>query len=260
MRPSQGLAASSGDARFAWDSYRRFIQMYADVVLGLDHDAVRRSAGNRQGRQRLSTSIPKWRAEDWQALVGRVQGASSRPNWGKPFPQDVHEQLWGAIGAVFGCWESERAKVYRRLNAFPRTGARRSTCRRWCSAIWAILRPPASPSPAIRRPARSAYYGEWLINAQGEDVVAGIRTPQYLTRAAREAGQCQAAQHGRGDARSLSPSWRGVFDMLETHYRDMQDIEFTVERGKLWMLQTRSRQAHRQGGAEDRGRYGRARG
>ena len=233
----EGLAASSGYARFAWDSYRRFIQMYADVVLELDHGSFEEAleiAKEDKGFY-LDTELT---AEDLRSLVGSYK-ALVEEQWGKPFPQDVHDQLWGAVGAVFGSWQSERAKVYRRLNNIPGDWG---TAVNVQAMVFGNMGETSATGVAFTRdPAtgENAYYGEFLINAQGEDVVAGIRTPQYLTRAARE----------RANAKPLSmeeamPEVYGelanVFNILETHYRDMQDIEFTVERGKLWMLQTRS--------------------
>ncbi len=233
----QGLAAVSGDARFAWDSYRRFIQMYADVVLGLDHGAFEEALeiAKEDKGYFLDTDME---AEDWQGLVAKYLGLVEAL-WGKPFPQDVNDQLWGAVGAVFGSWQSERAKVYRRINSIPGDWG---TAVNVQAMVFGNMGNTSATGVAFTRdPATGerAYYGEYLINAQGEDVVAGIRTPQYLTTAARE----------RANARPLSmqesmPDVYGelanVFDLLEAHYRDMQDIEFTVERGKLWMLQTRS--------------------
>jgi pyruvate, orthophosphate dikinase len=233
----EGLAATSGDARFAWDSYRRFIQMYADVVLQLDHGAFEEAleiAKEDKGFY-LDTELS---AQDLKALVAEYL-ALVEAQWGQPFPQDVHAQLWGAVGAVFGSWQSERAKVYRRLNNIPSDWG---TAVNVQAMVFGNMGETSATGVAFTRdPAtgENAYYGEFLINAQGEDVVAGIRTPQYLTRAARE----------RANAKPLSmeeamPEVYGelarVFAILETHYRDMQDIEFTVERGKLWMLQTRS--------------------
>jgi pyruvate, orthophosphate dikinase len=233
----EGLATTSGDARFAWDSYRRFIQMYADVVLELDHGAFEEAleiAKEDRGYY-LDTELT---ADDLRGLVGEYKNLVAA-EWGKPFPQDVHDQLWGAVGAVFGSWQSERAKVYRRLNHIPGDWG---TAVNVQAMVFGNMGETSATGVAFTRdPAtgENAYYGEFLINAQGEDVVAGIRTPQYLTKAARE----------RANAKPLSmeeamPSVYGqladVFGILETHYRDMQDIEFTVERGKLWMLQTRS--------------------
>ena len=233
----EGLATISGDPRFAWDSYRRFIQMYSDVVLGLDHGKFEEAleiAKEDKGAY-LDTELE---AADWQALVAEYKRLVEQ-QWGKPFPQDVHEQLWGAIGAVFGSWQSERAKVYRRLNGIP---GEWGTAVNVQAMVFGNMGDTSATGVAFTRdPAtgENAYYGEYLINAQGEDVVAGIRTPQYLTKAARE----------RAGARPLSmeealpetyAELAQVFQTLETHYRDMQDIEFTVQQGKLWMLQTRS--------------------
>jgi pyruvate,orthophosphate dikinase len=159
--------------------------------------------------------------------------------WGKPFPQDVHDQLWGAIGAVFGSWQSERAKVYRRLNDIPGDWG---TAVNVQAMVFGNMGDTSATGVAFTRdPAtgENAYYGEFLINAQGEDVVAGIRTPQYLTRAAREKAGAKPASMEEAMP-EVYQQLADVFDLLERHYRDMQDIEFTVERGKLWMLQTRS--------------------
>lgn len=232
-----GLANSSGDARFAWDSYRRFIQMYSDVVLELDHGSFEEALeiAKEDRGYFLDTEML---AEDWQALVAEYKTLVEQ-QWGKPFPQDVNDQLWGAVGAVFGSWEADRAKVYRRLNSIPNDWG---TAVNVQAMVFGNMGDTSATGVAFTRdPAtgENVYYGEFLINAQGEDVVAGIRTPQYLTKAARE----------RANAKPLSmeeamPEVYGqladVFRILETHYRDMQDIEFTVERGKLWMLQTRS--------------------
>lgn len=232
-----GLATASGDARFAWDSYRRFIQMYSDVVLELDHGAFEEAlemAKEDQGYF-LDTEMT---AKDWQALVAEYQALVQRL-WGKPFPQDVHDQLWGAVGAVFGSWQSERAKVYRRLNAIPGDWG---TAVNVQAMVFGNMGDTSATGVAFTRdPATGAraYYGEFLINAQGEDVVAGIRTPQYLTRAAREAAGAKPLSMEEAMPDTYAELAK-VFDLLETHYRDMQDIEFTVERGKLWMLQTRS--------------------
>jgi len=232
-----GLAEISGDARFAWDSYRRFIQMYSDVVLGLDHGSFEEALEIAKEDRGIFLDT-EMAAEDWQALVADFKGLVEK-QWGKPFPQDVQDQLWGAVGAVFGSWESERAKVYRRLNGIPGDWG---TAVNVQAMVFGNMGDASATGVAFTRdPAtgENAYYGEFLINAQGEDVVAGIRTPQYLTKAARE----------RANAKPLSmeeamPEVYGelanVFHILETHYRDMQDIEFTVERGTLWMLQTRS--------------------
>ncbi|MBB3692124.1 pyruvate, phosphate dikinase [Sphingomonas sp. BK580] len=233
----EGLAAASGDARFAWDSYRRFIQMYADVVLELDHGAFEEALEIAK-EDRGYTLDTELSADDLRALVAEYKRLVEQL-WGRAFPQDVHDQLWGAVGAVFGSWQSDRAKVYRRLNHIPGDWG---TAVNVQAMVFGNMGDTSATGVAFTRDPSTgerAYYGEFLINAQGEDVVAGIRTPQYLTRAARE----------RAGARPLSmeealpevyAELARVFDTLETHYRDMQDIEFTVQQGVLWMLQTRS--------------------
>ncbi|MGB7374661.1 MAG: pyruvate, phosphate dikinase [Pontixanthobacter sp.] len=233
----QGLAATSGDARFAWDSYRRFIQMYSDVVLEVDHGLFEEALEIAKEDKGFYNDT-EMEAEDWQALVAEYKSIVEQ-ELGRPFPQDVTEQLWGAISAVFDSWDADRAKVYRRLNDIP---AGWGTAVNVQAMVFGNMGDTSATGVAFTRdPAtgEKAYYGEWLVNAQGEDVVAGIRTPQYLTKAARE----------RAGAKPLSmeeamPAAFGelaaVFELLEKHYRDMQDIEFTVQDGKLWMLQTRS--------------------
>jgi len=234
----EGLAAISGDARFAWDSYRRFIQMYSDVVLELDHGRFEEALeiAKEDRGYFLDTEMT---ASDWQALVAEYKALVVELWDGKAFPQDVHDQLWGAIGAVFGSWQSERAKVYRRLNDIPGDWG---TAVNVQAMVFGNMGDTSATGVAFTRdPAtgENAYYGEFLINAQGEDVVAGIRTPQYLTKAARETAGAKPASMEEAMPEAYGELAR-VFDQLERHYRDMQDIEFTVERGKLWMLQTRS--------------------
>ncbi len=233
----EGLAAASGDARFAWDSYRRFVQMYGDVVLGIDHHAFEEAleiAKEDRGFH-LDTEMG---AQDWRALVEQYR-AIVRDATGADFPDDPREQLWGAIGAVFDSWESERARVYRQLNAIPHDWG---TAVNVQAMVFGNLGEDSATGVAFTRdPATGErrWYGEWLVNAQGEDVVAGIRTPQYLTRAAREAAGAKPLSMEEAMPAAFG-ELGGVFDTLETHFRDMQDIEFTVERGRLWMLQTRS--------------------
>jgi pyruvate,orthophosphate dikinase len=233
----EGLAATSGDARFAWDSYRRFIQMYSDVVLELDHGSFEEALeiAKEDRGYFLDTDLS---ADDLRELVTEYKGLVEQ-QWGKPFPQDVHDQLWGAVGAVFGSWQSERAKVYRRLNDIP---ASWGTAVNIQAMVFGNMGETSATGVAFTRdPAKGdrAYYGEFLINAQGEDVVAGIRTPQYLTTAAREAAGAKPLSMEEAMPVVFAELAK-VFDLLETHYRDMQDIEFTVQQGKLWMLQTRS--------------------
>ena len=233
----EGLAAASGDARFAWDSYRRFIQMYSDVVLGVDHYLFEEALEIRKEDKGLLLDT-ELAAEDWQALVG-VYKKKVEEVLGHPFPQDVNDQLWGAVGAVFGSWQSERAKVYRRINDISDAWG---TAVNVQAMVFGNMGDTSATGVAFTRdPSKGdrAYYGEFLINAQGEDVVAGIRTPQYLTKAAREAAGAKPLSMEEAMPDVYAELAR-VFDLLETHYRDMQDIEFTVQQGKLWMLQTRS--------------------
>ncbi|MBA4009808.1 MAG: pyruvate, phosphate dikinase [Erythrobacter sp.] len=233
----EGLAASSGDARFAWDSYRRFIQMYSDVVLGIDHGLFEEALEIAKEDKGFYNDT-EMAAEDWQALVAEYKGIVAE-ELGRDFPQDVTEQLWGAIRAVFDSWDSDRAKVYRRLNDIPGDWG---TAVNVQAMVFGNMGETSATGVAFTRdPATGerAYYGEYLINAQGEDVVAGIRTPQYLTKAAREAAGAKPLSMEEALPEAYAELAR-VFDLLELHYKDMQDIEFTVERGKLWMLQTRS--------------------
>ena len=233
----EGLAKAAGDERFAWDSYRRFIQMYADVVLELPHAAFE-DALEIAKEDRGLTLDTELSAADLKALVAQYK-ALVEQEWGKPFPQDVHDQLWGAVAAVFGSWHSARAKKYREINDIP---ADWGTAVNVQAMVFGNMGDTSATGVAFTRDPSTgadAYYGEFLINAQGEDVVAGIRTPQYLTRAAREEAGARPAS-----MEEAMPEVYGqladVFATLEQHYRDMQDIEFTVERGALWMLQTRS--------------------
>jgi pyruvate,orthophosphate dikinase len=233
----EGLAAASGDDRFAWDSYRRFIQMYADVVLELDHGAFEEALEIAKEDRGVSLDTDLT-ANDLRGLVRTYKGLVEE-QWGKAFPQDVHDQLWGAIGAVFGSWQSERAKVYRRLHDIPGDWG---TAVNVQAMVFGNMGETSATGVAFTRDPSTgerAYYGEFLINAQGEDVVAGIRTPQYLTKAARERAGAKALSMEEALPETYAELAR-VFDLLETHYRDMQDIEFTVQQGKLWMLQTRS--------------------
>jgi pyruvate, orthophosphate dikinase len=232
-----GLAATSGDARFAWDSYRRFIQMYSDVVLGLNHHLFEDALEIIKEDNGFFTDI-EMQADNWQALVSEYK-AIVQSELGRPFPQDVQEQLAGAIAAVFDSWDSDRAKVYRRLNDIP---GEWGTAVNVQAMVFGNMGDTSATGVAFTRdPATGerAYYGEWLVNAQGEDVVAGIRTPQYLTKRARELANAKPLSMEEAMPVAYAELAK-VFDLLELHYKDMQDIEFTVERGQLWMLQTRS--------------------
>jgi pyruvate,orthophosphate dikinase len=233
----EGLANRAGDRRFAYDSYRRFIQMYSDVVLGVDHHVFEEILENFKhlNGHDLDTDLT---AQDWQGLVAKYKEAVER-ELGRSFPQDTHEQLWGAIGAVFESWHNARAVTYRRLHDIPES---------WGTAVnvQAMVFGNRGDTSATgvaftRNPSTGAkeLYGEFLVNAQGEDVVAGIRTPQNLTEAARiDSGD------SRPSLEALMPQLfaelKAIYEKLEARYRDMQDIEFTIQEGKLWMLQTRS--------------------
>src|SRR5688572_10109595 len=180
----EGLAKTSGDERFAWDSYRRFIQMYSDVVLQLDQDAFEEALEISKEDNGFFTDT-EMESQHWKALVTEYKALVEK-QWGKPFPQDVNDQLWDAVSAVFGSWQAERAKVYRRLNDIP---SEWGTAVNVQAMVFGNMGDTSATGVAFtRNPSTgdSAYYGEWLINAQGEDVVAGIRTPQYLSKAARE--------------------------------------------------------------------------
>ncbi|GAB5461696.1 pyruvate, phosphate dikinase [Hoeflea alexandrii] len=231
------VARDSGDERFAFDSYRRFIQMYADVVMGLDHEVFEEILEDEKARlgHELDTDVS---ADEWRVIIARYM-ATIEEELGIPFPQDPHQQLWGAIGAVFASWMNARAITYRQLHDIP---ASWGTAVNVQAMVFGNLGDQSATGVAFtRNPSTGAkeLYGEFLVNAQGEDVVAGIRTPQSITEAARiEAGS---------DRPSLEKLMPGAFaeflaicDRLENHYRDMQDLEFTIQAGKLWMLQTRS--------------------
>ena len=233
----EGLAKLAGNERFAWDSYRRFIQMYSDVVLGVGHEHFEELLELHK-EHRGFTLDTDLKADDWKHLVGEYKKRVQQ-ELGRPFPQDVHEQLQGAIAAVFGSWMNDRAKVYRSLNNIP---ASWGTAVNVQAMVFGNMGDDSATGVAFtRNPSTGdrSWYGEYLINAQGEDVVAGIRTPQHLTLAAKhEQGSKLPAME-----ESMPATYKqlvAVFKKLEKHYRDMQDIEFTVQGGKLWMLQTRS--------------------
>ncbi len=211
--------------------------MYSDVVLGIDHHLFEDALEIIKEDNGFYADV-ELEAEHWQGLV-REYEALVQKTLGKPFPQDPQEQLWGAIAAVFDSWDADRAKVYRRLNDIPNHWG---TAVNVQAMVFGNMGETSATGVAFTRdPATGerAYYGEWLINAQGEDVVAGIRTPQYLTKAARERAGAKPLSMEEAMPEAYAELAR-VFDLLEQHYREMQDIEFTVERGKLWMLQTRT--------------------
>src|ERR1700720_2768193 len=232
-----GLARKSGDERFAYDSYRRFIQMYGQVVLGIEHHHFEELLENHKldSGANLDTDLS---AEDWKTIVSGFKDVVTQ-EWGRSFPQEPAEQLWGAIGAVFGSWMNPRAVTYRRLHDIP---ADWGTAVNIQAMVFGNMGEDCATGVAFTRnpsTGKNEFYGEYLVNAQGEDVVAGIRTPQHLTIAGKEANKSSLPAMEEVMPEVLAELSK-VRRTLEDHYRDMQDIEFTVQRGKLWMLQTRT--------------------
>src|SRR5579862_3682301 len=231
------LAEKSGDRRFAQDSYRRFITMYSDVVLGIGHHHFEEILDDHKDRNgySLDTDLD---ADDWDTIIDRYKERVEEES-GKPFPQDPHAQLWGAIGAVFGSWMNQRAITYRRLHGIPESWG---TAVNVQAMVFGNMGETSATGVAFtRKPStgENQLYGEFLINAQGEDVVAGIRTPQEITEKARKEAGSDKPSMEAALPRAFAELKR-IHAVLEKHYRDMQDLEFTVEQGKLWMLQTRS--------------------
>lgn len=233
----QGLASRSGDARFAYDSYRRFVQMYSDVVLGVDHGVFEDILENHKNLNSFSADT-ELSAEDWQDVIAAYKKAVETET-SQPFPQDLRAQLWGAIGAVFGSWQNARAITYRRLHQIPDAWGTAVTVQ---AMVFGNMGDTSATGVAFTRNPSTGVkeiYGEFLVNAQGEDVVAGIRTPQNLSEKARiEAGD--SAPSLEALMPEIYNELKDIFGRLEARYRDMQDVEFTIQGGKLWMLQTRS--------------------
>lgn len=233
----EALAKRSGDARFAYDSYRRFIQMYSNVVVGVEHhifEGILEYYKENKGII-LDTELS---SEDWKSLVRAFKETFEKIQ-GKPFPQDPREQLWGAIGAVFESWMNSRAVSYRRLHDIPASYGTAVTVQ---AMVFGNMGETSATGVAFtRNPSSGAkeLYGEFLLNAQGEDVVAGLRTPQSITEVARIAAGAQEPSMELVLPEAFT-ELASAMTLLEKHYRDMQDVEFTVERGKLWMLQSRS--------------------
>ncbi|MCL2474304.1 MAG: pyruvate, phosphate dikinase, partial [Alphaproteobacteria bacterium] len=233
----KGLAEQSKDARFAYDSYRRFIQMYSNVVLEIGHDLFEAVIDDVKGAIGAEQDT-ELKAEDWQDVIEEYFKIV-KDMTGKPFPQNVHEQLWGAIGAVFDSWTNARAITYRKLNDIPGDWG---TAVNVQAMVFGNLGEDCCTGVAFTRnpsTGENVFYGEYLVNAQGEDVVAGIRTPWNLTvKEKKEQGSSSPAME------ELMPKvFKQLCDVrkkLEAHYKDMQDIEFTVQQGKLYMLQTRN--------------------
>ncbi|MEH6490001.1 pyruvate, phosphate dikinase [Hyphomonas oceanitis] len=232
----KGLATLAGD-RFAYDSYRRFIQMYSNVVLGLRHDTFEHILDDYKERQGFELDT-EMQAEDWKAVIVSYKEAVEKA-LGKPFPDDPKEQLWGAISAVFGSWMNDRAITYRKLNDIPAEWGTAVTVQ---SMVFGNLGETSATGVAFTRDPSNGepiFYGEYLINAQGEDVVAGIRTPAPISRERADTlGSADAPLEEAMPA--VYAQLRDVANTLERHYKDMQDLEFTVENDRLYMLQTRN--------------------
>ena len=232
----KGLAALAGE-RFAYDSYRRFIQMYSNVVLGLSHDTFEYILDDYKERQGFELDT-EMQAEDWKAIIVSYKEAVLK-DLGEPFPDDPKKQLWGAISAVFGSWMNDRAITYRKLNDIPAEWGTAVTVQ---SMVFGNLGETSATGVAFTRDpsnGEAIFYGEYLINAQGEDVVAGIRTPAPISR--ERADTLKSSDSPLEEA--MPPVYaqlRDVANTLERHYKDMQDLEFTVENDRLYMLQTRS--------------------
>ncbi len=232
----EALAKDAGDARFAYDSYRRFIQMYSSIVLGVAHHYFEEAIEifKEDNGFNLDTDLS---AADWQKIISIFKTKIADLH-GSPFPQEPQAQLWGAIAAVFGSWHNPRAKIFRQLHNIPESWG---TAVNVQAMVFGNMGDTSATGVAFtRNPSTGAkeLYGEFLINAQGEDVVAGVRTPQNITEAARiGAGSEQPSMETA--LPDVFEQFVAAAEKLERHYRDIQDVEFTVERGKLWMLQTR---------------------
>ena len=237
----QGIIGQSGNKRFGWDSYRRFVQMYGDVVMGMKPESKEEEdpfeviidALKEKRSVKLDTELS---ADDLKELVGQFKAEIKRRT-GSEFPTDPWEQLWGAISAVFGSWNNQRALTYRKLNNIPPNWGTAVNVQAMvfgnmgddCATGVAFTRDPAT--------GERIFYGEYLVNAQGEDVVAGIRTPQPVNESTR-------SESSQKTLESVMPAaykdLENIYKKLENHYKDMQDIEFTIQNGRLWMLQTRN--------------------
>ncbi|NJD38510.1 MAG: pyruvate, phosphate dikinase [Geobacter sp.] len=231
----QGIIAQSGDERFAYDAYRRFVQMYSDVVMGMDKHALEHLLDMKKAEKgvHLDTDLT---AADWKDLVAQFK-TRIKQELGQEFPDDPKQQLWGAIGAVFGSWMNQRAITYRKLNSIP---ADWGTAVNVQSMVFGNMGNDCATGVAFTRDPSTGdnyFYGEYLVNAQGEDVVAGIRTPQPINLHQKKPGDLPAMEEVLPECYA---QLAGIRTTLENHYKDMQDIEFTIEKGKLFMLQTRN--------------------
>lgn len=233
----KAIALQANNERFAYDSYRRFIQMYSNVVLGLDHSYFEELLDEAKARNGYTIDT-EMTADDWKNIIISYK-AYVEEKLGTPFPQDPEQQLWGAIGAVFSSWMTARAVTYRRLHSIPESWG---TAVNVQAMVFGNMGEDSATGVAFTRnpsTGKKELYGEFLVNAQGEDVVAGIRTPQNITENAR-----LVAGSNKPSLEKIMPEaflkLCQIAQKLEQHYRDMQDLEFTIEKGKLWMLQTRS--------------------
>ena len=233
----EALSKKTSNERFAKDSYRRFIQMYANVVLGIESYLFEEMIDN----YKLTKGVlldTELNSEDWDGLIKNFKRIIFEKTK-KDFPQDVYEQLFGAIKAVFLSWESKRAKTYRKLNQIPSNWG---TAVNVQSMVFGNMGNDCATGVAFTRnpsTGENKFFGEYLINAQGEDVVAGSRTPRYITKKAKE--DAKAKEKSMEEVMpKVFKELKNIFIKLEKHYKDMQDIEFTVENNKLWMLQTRN--------------------
>jgi len=230
------LAKETGDERFAYDSYRRFVQMFGDVVLGVDHYHFEDLLEDYKLDHALNLDTDLT-ADDWKALLPKYI-AAIEDQTGTPFPQDPRQQLWAAIGAVFKSWTNQRAQTYRKLHNIPEAWG---TAVNVQTMVFGNLGDDSATGVCFTRnpsTGENLFYGEYLVNAQGEDVVAGIRTPQPLSLAEKESAHLQlpSLEEVMPD---LYTELDGVRHTLELHYKDMQDLEFTIQKSKLWILQTR---------------------
>ena len=233
----KALASKTSNGRFAKDSYRRFIQMYGNVVMGVEGYHFEELIENYKLTKGvlLDTDLDE---NDWDGLIEDFK-RTVKDKANRDFPQDVHEQLLGAISAVFLSWDSKRAKVYRKLNHIP---AEWGTAVNVQSMVFGNMGDDCATGVVFTRnpsDGENEIYGEYLINAQGEDVVAGTRTPQYITKKARQNAKVKASSMEESMPKVYKQLYK-ILKKLEKHYKDMQDVEFTVENKKLWMLQTRS--------------------
>jgi Phosphoenolpyruvate synthase/pyruvate phosphate dikinase len=237
FKTTKALSDKTSNVRFAKDSYRRFIQMYGNVVMGVENYFFEELLDNYKLTKGvlLDTELGP---DDWDGLIKNFKNLIFEKTK-KNFPQDVYQQLFGAVRAVFLSWESKRAKTYRKLNHIP---GEWGTAVNIQSMVFGNMGNDCATGVAFTRnpsTGENRFFGEYLINAQGEDVVAGSRTPRYITKKAREdAGAKEKSMEETMPV--VFKELKSVFIKLEKHYRDMQDIEFTVENKKLWMLQTRS--------------------